>query len=63
MGILKGLAYVVASIIILGALAGIGGILILIGMASGSIFLGLGVVTFIAIGLKELFEKKDDSSG
>ena len=63
MGILKGFGYVVASIIILGVLIGIGGILAVIGMASGAIFLGLGVVAFIALCLKELFEKKDDSSG
>ena len=63
MGILKGFGYVVASIILLGILIGIGGILAIIGMASGAIFLGLGVVAFIALCLKELFEKKDDSSG
>ena len=63
MGILKGFGYVVASIIILGVLIGIGGILAVIGMASGAIFLGLSVVVFIALFLKELFEKKDDSSG
>ena len=62
MGILKGFGYVVASIIILGVLIGIGGILAVIGMASGSIFLGLGVVSFIALCLRELFEKKDESS-
>lgn len=62
MGILKGFGYVVASIIILGVLIGIGGILAVIGMASGAIFLGLGVVSFIALCLKELFEKKDESS-
>ena len=63
MGILKGFGYVVASIIILGVLIGIGGILAVIGMASGAIFLGLSAVVFIALFLKELFEKKDDSSG
>lgn len=62
MGILKGFGYVVASIIILGVLIGIGGILAVIGMASGAIFLGLGVVAFIALCLRELFEKKDESS-
>ena len=62
MGILKGFGYVVASIIILGVLIGIGGILAVIGMASGAIFLGLSAVVFIALCLKELFEKKDDSS-
>ena len=63
MGILKGFGYVVASIIILGVLIGIGGILAVIGMASGAIFLGLSAVVFIALFLKELFEKNDDSSG
>ena len=63
MGILKGFGYVVASIIILGVLIGIGGILTVIGMASGAIFLGLSAVVFIALFLKELFEKNDDSSG
>ena len=63
MGILKGFGYVVASIIILGVLIGIGGILAVIGMASGAIFLGLSAVVFIALVLKELFEKNDDSSG
>lgn len=62
MGVLKGIAYVVASIICLGVLMGIGAILVVIGMASGTIFLGLGVVGFISLCLKELFEKKDDSS-
>ena len=63
MGILKGFGYVVASIIILGVLIGIGGILAVIGMASGAIFLGLSAVVFIALFLKELFEKNDASSG
>ena len=62
MGILKGFGYVVASIIILGVLIGIGGILAVIGMASGAIFLGLSAVVFIVLFLKELFEKNDDSS-
>ena len=63
MGILKGFGYVIASIIILGALAGIGGILVLIGMFSGTILIGVCAVLLIYAFLKELFEKKDDSSG
>ena len=62
MGILKGIAYVVSSIILLGCVIGSGAILFLIGMASGTIFLGAGVVAFIGLCLKEAFEKKDDSS-
>ena len=62
MGILKGIAYAVMSIIILGALAGVVAILGLIGAASGAIFLGLGVVGFVALCLKEVFEGNDDSS-
>ena len=62
MGILKGIAYAVASIILLGAILGMVAILGFIGMASGAIFLGVGVVVFGALLLKELFEGNDDSS-
>ena len=62
MGILKGIAYAVASILLLGALISIVGILTLIGMASGAIFLGIGVVVFISLLLKELLGKKEESS-
>ena len=62
MGILKGIAYAVASILLLGALISIVGILTLIGMASGAIFLGIGVVAFIFLLLRELLGKKEESS-
>lgn len=62
MGILKGIAYAVASILLLGALISIVGILTLIGMASGAIFLGIGVVAFISLLLRELLGKKEESS-
>ena len=62
MGILKGIAYAVASILLLGALISIVGILTLIGMASGAIFLGIGVVVFISLLLRELLGKKEESS-
>lgn len=62
MGILKGIAYAVASILLLGALISIVGILTLIGMASGAIFLGIGVVVFISLLLRELLGKKKESS-
>lgn len=62
MGILKGIAYAVASILLLGALISIVGILTLIGMASGAIFLGIGVVVFIYLLLRELLGKKEESS-
>ena len=62
MGILKGIAYAVASILLLGALISIVGILTLIGMASGAIFLGIGVVVFISLLLRELLRKKEESS-
>lgn len=62
MGILKGIAYAAASILLLGALISIVGILTLIGMASGAIFLGIGVVVFISLLLRELLGKKEESS-
>ena len=62
MGILKGIAYAVASILLLGALISIVGILTLIGMVSGAIFLGIGVVVFISLLLRELLGKKEESS-
>ena len=62
MGILKGIAYAVASILLLGAMISIVGILTLIGMASGAIFLGIGVVVFISLLLRELLGKKEESS-